>query len=157
LFGGEIPKRGIVHDPVEYLLVAFHAVDEEPFEHAVEHMLEVVERVGLGGGFQSLVPGGGLGDLVEEELVGLLEVRAEPVIQFVDQPGQRDVLVVAASGSDLRRPLERLRLALFKTNTALADLLKPIAASGAGNARRCRQRQRRQLLPAQLFEGCAVA
>jgi hypothetical protein len=38
-------------------------------------MLEVVERVGPGGGFQGLVPGGGLGDLVEEELVGLLEVR----------------------------------------------------------------------------------
>src|SRR5258707_14324588 len=69
LFGGEVPECRIVHDPVEYLLVAFHAVDEEPFEHAVEHMLEIVERVGPGGGFQGLVLGGSLCDLVEEELV----------------------------------------------------------------------------------------
>jgi len=33
---------------------------------------------------ESLVLGGGLGDLVEEELVGLLEIRAKPVIQLVD-------------------------------------------------------------------------
>jgi hypothetical protein len=79
-------------------------------------MLEVVERVGLGGGHQDLVLGGGLGDLVEEELVGLLEVRAKPVIQFVDQAGQRDVLILVVSGSDLRRPLERLGLTFFETN-----------------------------------------
>src|SRR5258705_2417191 len=51
---------------------------------------------------ESLVLGGGLGDLVGEELVGLLEVRAKPVIQFVDQAGHRDVPILVGFGFHLR-------------------------------------------------------
>jgi len=37
-------------------------------------------------------------------------------LEVFDQAGQRDVLILVVSGSDLRRPLERLGLTFFETN-----------------------------------------
>ena len=76
-------ERLVVHVADEDLLVLVHALDEEPFEKISEHQLEFVLRVHGGCLAQSIVAYGRLDDLVEEELVGLIEVGPKASVDNV--------------------------------------------------------------------------
>lgn len=47
MLAGDVAEGRIVHHPVEDFF-AFHPVDAQIFEHAVEDVLEVVDRIRLG-------------------------------------------------------------------------------------------------------------
>src|ERR1700690_1306316 len=81
-------KRRVVHVAGEDVFVLVHALDEERFEHAVEHQGEFVLWVHLGGLLQGNILCGGLDDLMEEKLVGGSEISAESVVNNVNQAGE---------------------------------------------------------------------
>ena len=53
-------------------------------------------------------------DLLEEEPVLLGELRAEALVQHLDDLGQRRLLVLRLAGADIGRALDVLRLALLQ-------------------------------------------
>ena len=87
---GYIAEVRILHDPVKNLFIAFHAINEEAFEHPLKYMSKVVEGVDLRGRFERFIFNRGFGDLIKEELIGRLEIRSEAFIQLIDQLGQND-------------------------------------------------------------------
>ena len=122
---GQLPKLAISHELSENLLVAFHAVDDEALEGFLEDVAEVVLRVRGGGFLQRLALDGLFLNLVKEELVGLGEVRAEALVEDVDEFGELDLLIFLP-GADVTRAFERLAVAGVEIDLAFADLLQPV-------------------------------
>ena len=111
------------------------AVLVHPLDHQVEDLLpdrqgEVVEGVGPGLLEDLLVSPRLLGDLVEEELVGLRERRAEALVQDVDDLGEGRDVVLRFSAPDLERAVDRRRFADREVNPSLAVLLQTVVVQG---------------------------
>jgi hypothetical protein len=83
--GRDIPESGVLHNPIEYLFVPLHAVNEEAFEHPLKHMLEIVECVDLCRRFKRFVFNRCLGDLIEKELIRGLKIGSEAFVELIDE------------------------------------------------------------------------
>lgn len=75
----------ILHHPPEDVVVTFHPVDEQAVQFPFKDKPEIIDGIDAGR-LADLLPVNGLRlDLVEEQLIGRLEVGAEPFIQYLDQ------------------------------------------------------------------------
>ena len=83
--GDYLGKGWIVHVASEYLLVLIHAVDELAFQGLVEDVLEVLERIDHCRLLDMRVRHCFFPDLVEEKLIGRLELGSESLIHDVDE------------------------------------------------------------------------
>src|ERR1700722_4204565 len=90
---GQFPEFAIGHEFSENLLIALHAVDNEALEGFLEDVAEVVLGVRGGSFLKHLAFDGFFLNLVEEELVGLGKIRAEALVQNVDEFGELDLQV----------------------------------------------------------------
>ena len=81
-----------------------------------------------GGLSQSVVGHGRFDNLVEDELIGRIEVRAEPLVHdiYIYELRQRHGLRPHQAAADLRGAVEGSSLAVLKRDGALADLLQPV-------------------------------
>ena len=83
--GNGLLKRRIIHEPNEDVLILVHAFDEERLQQILEHQLELVLWIHGGGLSHAVIEHSRLDDLVEEQLVRLIEVRAEALVDQIDQ------------------------------------------------------------------------
>ena len=113
-------------NPDEDVLVLIHAFDEQILQQALEHELELVARVDRGRLPQTVVGHGRFDDLVEEELIGLVEVRAETLVHDVDELRKRYGLRPHQAAADLSGAVEGSSLAIPKRDGSLADLLQAV-------------------------------
>lgn len=120
--GDFTPETLVIHVADEDLFVLVDAFDKEALEQALEHQGELVLGIRGGGFAQSVIGDGGLDDLIEEELVGLVEVRAESLIDDVDQLGERNGLVAGDAGADLSGPIEHRGASRFRLEERLPHL-----------------------------------
>ena len=79
-----LPEVGVVEDALEDLVVGVHAGDDGVDELAVEDEPEVVEVFVAAWAASVVVGGPGLLELVEEQLVGVGQVEAEPLVEDLD-------------------------------------------------------------------------
>ena len=122
---GQLPKLAIRHELSENLLVAFHAVDDEALEGFLEDVAEVVLRVRRGRFLQRVALDGLFLNLIEEELVGLGEVRAEALVEDVDEFGELDLLILLA-GANVAGAFEGIAVAGVEIDLTFADLLQAV-------------------------------
>ena len=78
-------------------------------QQALEHQLELVVRVDGGCLTQTVVGHGRLDNLVEEELIGLVEVRAEALVHEIDELRKRHGLRPHQAAADFCRAVEDVR------------------------------------------------
>jgi hypothetical protein len=87
--GDNLLKRQIIHEAHEDLLVLIHTLHKEILDQVLEHQFEPITGIDCCRLPQVVVDHGGLDNLIEEELVGLVEVGAEALIHEIDQLRQR--------------------------------------------------------------------
>jgi hypothetical protein len=75
---------GVVKDPLVDLLVVVHASDDGAHEHAVEDKTEVFKLVVAGLRCDFGVGHPGLFELIEQQLVTIVEIGAEPFVECLD-------------------------------------------------------------------------
>jgi hypothetical protein len=91
--GSQVSKIAVLHDAVENLIVAFHAINKQALKHALKNVLEIVERIDLGCRLQGLVSNGGFGYLIKKKLVRRLEIRSEALVELIDELRKHDGFV----------------------------------------------------------------
>lgn len=78
-------KGRIIHEAPEDFFILIHTLNEEGFQHILEHQLEHVLRVHLGRLPKRLVRRRRFDDLIEKKLIGLVEIRPEPFTGSVSE------------------------------------------------------------------------
>ena len=124
--GNHFLEASVVHEPDEDLLVLVHAIDEQLLEHVSEEELEFVARVDRSGASKAVVGRGRLDDLVEEQLIGLVEVRTETLVDDVDQLRELHGLLAQRAAADLSGALELAGLTVLQGDRTLTDFLQPV-------------------------------
>lgn len=82
---GDGTELGVAHQLSEDLFVAVHALDHQALESLLENVAEIVLGVNLGSLFEGFILHRLFLDLIEEELIGLGEIRAETFVEEVNQ------------------------------------------------------------------------
>ena len=103
-------KLLIRHHLGKDLSIARHSRDEQLVQHTIQVGGEVREAVGVRGLRDALVVLHRSPYLIEEQLIRLREVGSETLVQAIDQPRERHLLVLGAGGADIGRPLQRIDL-----------------------------------------------
>lgn len=125
VFDRQLPEFAIGHEFSEDLLITLDAIDDEALEGFFEDVAEVVLGIRGGGFLQYLAFDSFLLNLVEEELVGLGKVRAEALVQDVNEFGERDLRVFLACAHVIGA-FERFTVACAEVDLAFADRLQAV-------------------------------
>ena len=108
--GHHLLERRLVHVAHENILVLVHPFREQAVDQGPKHQLELAFGIDRRAPAQLIVADRRLHDLIEEELVGVVEVGAEPPVDDIDQPRQRDLLLMGGAAADFGRSIERRAL-----------------------------------------------
>jgi Bacterial protein of unknown function (DUF899) len=119
-----LPKGRLVEDALEDVLVLVHPPHDRVEERAVKDEPEVLEVVVARAVGELLVGAPRLLELIEEELVGLAELEAEPLVHDVDDPGEvlRLGLVLRPAAGEDRHDLAPALLQRARALIGLRDL-----------------------------------
>lgn len=129
---GDTPELLVIHHPVEYLIVALHALDEQVIEDATEIGREVRWRISLGRFNDLLVSFGRRPDLIEEELIGLGEVRSKPLVELSAVPGGSGIFSVSRSSlSGSGRPLPSRQISASGSRSPRAAKIAFLIGAGS--------------------------
>ena len=109
-----ILKRFVVHESHEDILVLVHAFGKQILERSLEHQLELVYGVDRGRLSHIIIRHRRFDNLIEEKLIGLVEIRAETFVDDVDELGKWHRLLVRSAAADLGRPIQGTRSAVFE-------------------------------------------
>lgn len=128
-------QKTLAHDLLELrlvqelrrdILVLLHAVDKESLKSPQEDKAKVIHRIDQGHLAQLRIGQRIFTDGVKEQLIGWLEVCAQPLIEDVNQLRQLDLLLARHPRAHGTRAVDRLSLALPQWNPAFTDLLQPL-------------------------------
>ena len=119
-------KCFIVHVSSKDLFILVHAFNKKSFKQILEQQLEFLTRIGDGRLPKAHICHSRFDNLVEEELVGIVEIRTEAFINNINQPGKWNLLVSGNFGSDRGRSVDLFRSPFGQTNRSFAHFLQAI-------------------------------
>ena len=93
-------KLWIAHIARNEGLILIHTLEHECFEQIAEDERELVFRIHLRCLLESLVSYSCFGQLIEEQLVSLIEIRPKSFIEVINELGERNRLLSHYSGAD---------------------------------------------------------
>lgn len=116
----------VVHETGENFFVLVHSFHEQCFQQILEHELKLVTRIDSRRLLQGHIRDCRFDNLIEEQLVGLIEISAKTVVDDIDEPRQWNRFLMQHAGSDFRGTIEPVGLAIAQADRAFADLLQAI-------------------------------
>jgi hypothetical protein len=91
-----------------------------------ENQLELVSGVHLRSLLETIIGHRGFDNLVEEELIGLVEIGAKTLVHEVDELRKGNRLRVGLSAIHLRRSVQRPGAFISQADRPLSDFLQPV-------------------------------
>ena len=122
----QFAEGSVVHVADEYLLILFHALREQVVDEVLESQFKPFLGIDRRCLAQAFVGDRSFDDLIEKQLIGVVEVRAETVVDEVDELRQRRFLLASQTAAHFGGAVKRPRLAIRQRDGTFADLLQAI-------------------------------